>query len=299
VKIILLATFAYLFTLPAPFADRQVLAGLTLCTLRFILFIYSVSVLSMFIKSLNFLQINFSIMKKNGSIFIAMWLLFVNSGIAQTTHDTLSGQAQPADSTMTPAEDFKSVLLGTYLSFDTARSIEELYSAGNRFTLIANKWSDQWAAQYYACFTQTTLSYIEKDAAKRDAFIDAAERFFGKAQELNKTEYDEFYVMAAMMASARLSVKPGSRYKKYGDLFTSNIEKAKTINPDNPRAYYLEGTNVFYTPKMFGGGPKKALPYFEKADTLFQKQKEDDIFKPFWGKKRNTEFLKQCREAVK
>jgi hypothetical protein len=238
-------------------------------------------------------------MKKFSLILIAIYCVFKSTGIAQTNNDSVTGQAQPIDSNITPAEDLKSILLGTYLSFDTARSLDEMYSASNRFTLIANKWSDQWAAQYYACYTQTTLSYIEKDEAKRDAYIDEAERFFSKAQELNKSEYDEFYVMAAMMASARLSVKPGSRYKKYGDLFASNIEKAKTVNPDNPRTYYLQGTNIFYTPKMFGGGAKKALPYFEKADTLFQVQKEMDIFKPFWGKKRNSEFLKQCRDALK
>ena len=69
----------------------------------------------------------------------------------------------------------------------------------------------------------------------------------------------------------------------------------KEINPDNPRMYYLQGTSKFFTPKAFGGGKKAALPYFEKAETLFAKEPGGDITKPYWGKQANTYFLAQCK----
>jgi hypothetical protein len=70
---------------------------------------------------------------------------------------------------------------------------------------------------------------------------------------------------------------------------------AKENNADNPRIYFLKATSTFFTPKMFGGGAKKALPYFEKADSLFAKESKDDIAKPFWGKEANDEFMKQAK----
>jgi len=94
-------------------------------------------------------------------------------------------------------------------------------------------------------------------------------------------------------------VQPATRYKKFGDLFNENIEKAKSLQPNNPRIYYLKGNSVYYTPKMFGGGAKNALSYFEKADPLFKNESKDDIFKPYWGEKQNNQMIKKCKAEIK
>jgi hypothetical protein len=86
---------------------------------------------------------------------------------------------------------------------------------------------------------------------------------------------------------------------KYGQIFSSNLEKAKEVNPENPRMYYLQGTSKLFTPKAYGGGKKVALPYFEKAKTLFEKESNDDITKPNWGKKHNEGFLAECMKEDK
>jgi hypothetical protein len=200
------------------------------------------------------------------------------------------------DSTSVGIDEFRSILSSSYWAFDSAKSLNEMYSVSNRLGLISNKYNDQWAAQYYAGYSLTVLSYIDKDDKKRDTYLDEAEKLSEKAKQLYKTESDELYILDAMIANARLAVKPSSRYKKFGDIFNSNLEKAKNIRPNNPRIYYLQGTSVFYTPKFFGGGAKNAISYFEKADTLFQPEKHEDIFKPFWGKKQNDEMLKKCKE---
>src|SRR5690606_31425081 len=105
---------------------------------------------------------------------------------------------------------------------------------------------------------------------------------------------DETYVLSAMIANARMAVNPRSRWQKYGKIFEENLDKARELNADNPRIYYLQGTSKFFTPKMFGGGKKAALPYFEKADGLFAKESTDDIADPYWGKINNDYFLGMC-----
>jgi hypothetical protein len=235
-------------------------------------------------------------MKKQILLSLFIFAFGGNLVFSQNMLDTIRPTGHSKDSTVAVVDDFKSILSNTYWAFDSAKSLNEMYALSNRFGLIAGKFVDQWAAQYYASYSLTVLSYIDKDDKKRDTYLDEAEKLSEKAKQLYKSESDELFVLDAMIANARLAVKPSSRYKKFGDIFNSDLEKAKGLQPNNPRIYYLQGTSIFYTPKMFGGGSKKALPYYEKADTLFQVQKQDDIYKPFWGKRQNADMLKKCKE---
>jgi hypothetical protein len=223
--------------------------------------------------------------------------LSISIALSQNMPDTIKPNLK--DTAVVAADDFRSILTEAYIAFDSAKSLNEMYAVSNRLGLISGKYDNQWAAQYYAGYCFTVLSYIDKDDKKRDTYLDEAEKLSDKARQLFKAENDEFYVLDAMIANARLAVKPGSRYKKFGGIFNSNLEKAKALQPNNPRIYYLQGISIFYTPKMFGGGTKKALPYFEKADTLYMVEKNNDIFKPFWGKKQNADLLKKCLDDSK
>ena len=183
--------------------------------------------------------------------------------------------------------------------FDSAKNMNEWVAASNHLGLIAKKYSDEWAANYYACYSLTVLSYMEKDSKKKDAYLDDAELFLNKAITEYKKDYDELYVLKAMFANARLAVQPAMRYKKYGDMFNENIEKAKSLRPDNPRIYYLKGNSLYYTPKMFGGGAKNALVQFEKAEELYKNDAKDYIFKPYWGENQNKLMVAKCRAEMK
>jgi len=194
------------------------------------------------------------------------------------------------------AQDFKTVLTKTFTTFDTAQDQSVKVEQSNKMSLIAKKWDNEWAAHYYAAWSKTVLSFEEKDGDKRDAYLDEADKEKETMMSILKKETDETYVLAAMMANARLAVNPSSRWMKYGKVFSSNIESAQELNPGNPRMYYLQGMAKLHTPKAFGGGKKNAKPYFEKAETLFAKENSDDITKPYWGKQRNTQFLAECNK---
>jgi len=198
------------------------------------------------------------------------------------------------------AQDYKKTLGETVQAFFKAKEIPEKISQSNRLNLIAKKFNTEWSAPYYAALSKITLSYEEKDAAKKDAYLDDAEDQLANAAALadknNKKQQSEIYALTAMLANARLAVDPKKRWSQYGKIFESNLEKAKEQNPDNPRIYYLKATSVFFTPKMFGGGKKKSLEYFEKADALFAKERNDDITVPSWGKEVNDMFMAEARK---
>jgi hypothetical protein len=197
------------------------------------------------------------------------------------------------------AQDFKTVLEKTFTAFDTTWNQPVKIEQSNKLSLIAKKWDNEWVAHYYAAYSKVAVSYQEKDNAKKDAYLDEADKEREDAVSILKKENDETYVLAAMIANARLGVDPMQRWMKYGKIFSENLEAAKDLNPDNPRMYYLQGTSKFFTPKAYGGGKKAAMPYFEKAEGLFAKEKGGDITKPYWGKDHNTYFLNQCRQEDK
>ncbi len=197
------------------------------------------------------------------------------------------------------AQDFKQVLTETVNAFFLEKEKGQKINQSNRIGLIAKKFNTEWSTSYYAALSKILLNYEEPDAKKKDAYLDEAEDFLNTATTLadknDKIIQSEIYALDAMLANARIGVDPQKRWQKYGKIFESNLEKAKEQNVDNPRIYFLKATSVFYTPKMFGGGAKKAMEYFEKADGLFAKEAKDDITKPYWGKEAKDEFIKLAK----
>jgi hypothetical protein len=194
------------------------------------------------------------------------------------------------------AQTFEEALSDTYTRFERTDSLQSKLNTSNRFDLIASRWNDQWPAHYYAAYAKVVVSYLLKDEKQRDAMIDKAEKSLSKAKTLMRQINDEAFVMEAYIANARLAVKSGSRWKKYGAIFDEKLEEAKKINPNNPRIYFLKGQSLFYTPKAFGGGAKKALPQLEKAAALFAVEPKDKLSKPFWGERANTHYINECKK---
>ncbi len=199
---------------------------------------------------------------------------------------TLGAQAQA---------DYKTPLKATFDAFDTTYAdMTSKAALGNKLVLIAKKYPDQWAPQFYAAYSRIQLSYFEQEAAKKDAILDEADNYIAEAVRLLGKETSETEVLAATSANSRIGADPRNRYQKYGKIFEEHLEKAKTMNADNPRIYLQKGISKFYTPKMFSGGKKAAMPYFEKAQTLFAAEKRDDIEKPYWGKMSLAYFMRMA-----
>jgi hypothetical protein len=194
---------------------------------------------------------------------------------------------------------YQDALKATFTAFDTTQNYQKRVEASNKFSMIAKKWGSEWSTHYYVAYSKGVLSYMEQDEAKRDAYLDEADRELDEAISLLGKENDETYVLKGMLANARMAVKPQARWQKYGKLFDENLDKAKELNADNPRIYYLKGTSKFFTPKMFGGGKKPATPYFEKAEGLFAKESDADITKPYWGKTANAYFMSEIKKEDK
>ncbi len=178
-------------------------------------------------------------------------------------------------------------------SLYAAKKIADYQKVANSFEIVAVKENDKWLPLYYVAFSKILMSYAEKDAAKKDVYLDDAQKSIDKAFKISDKE-DELYVLQGMLHQARISVSPMSRGQKYSILAEKSFNEASVLNPDNPRIYYLRATNILHTPKMYGGGKEKALPYFQKAKEKYDKFTLLNELMPNWGKERNERNLQYC-----
>jgi hypothetical protein len=194
------------------------------------------------------------------------------------------------------AQDFTTTLKQTFNSFDAADDYTQKTALGNRLVLIAAKWDKEWTAHYYVAYSKAILSSLERDDTKRDALLDEADKEHDKTVAILGRDNDETLVLAALIANWRIAISPMLRSGQYAKVFRENMSKAKALNPNNPRIYYLQGMAKYSMPKFVGGGKQVALPYLAKADTLFAAENNSDISKPYWGKTKNAFYLNECKK---
>jgi hypothetical protein len=89
---------------------------------------------------------------------------------------------------------------------------------------------------------------------------------------------------------------PMSRYMTYGPQAAEALELAKKYNPENPRAYYLEGQDKLFTPEQFGGSKEDAKKLFELALQKFESNKPENALMPNWGKNSTEYFLSMAKK---
>jgi hypothetical protein len=175
---------------------------------------------------------------------------------------------------------------------DTSQTPEDMQKTANTFERISGKAPGEWLPYYYMGLANVRIAFMSKKKMI-DEYCDKAEAYINKADSLNPNN-SEIYVVKAMVTSARISVNPASRGSKYGPMSNEILGKAKTLDPNNPRVFVQQGTSLYYTPKMFGGGKDKAEPVLKEAVAKFATFKPATEISPNWGEKFAKDMLAKC-----
>jgi len=179
-----------------------------------------------------------------------------------------------------------------------AKTSEHFLEAAFYFKQLADEFPGQWPAFYYVGLSYIRASQHALDSKSKDDLIDKAQSMIDKAMSIKPGE-SELHALQAFLYQARLQVNPEIRGLNYSQKADASLKKAIAANPSNPRAYMLMGYNVFYTPALFGGGAKKALPLFLKARDKFNVFKPEQSYLPTWGAAENQEMIRECNQTPK
>ena len=179
---------------------------------------------------------------------------------------------------------------------DTTRSVEWLTELANSFERIANAEKTQWLPYYYAALCNVNIAnmYFQlEQLAKIDIVADKAEPLMNKAMELEKNN-SELMLLKKMFNTARMMADPMNRYMTYGPAASEALATAKSLDPNNPRVYLMEGIDKFYTPAEYGGSKEEGKKLFEEADKKFQVAKPASSIHPNWGRQMVAYFLAEA-----
>jgi len=176
----------------------------------------------------------------------------------------------------------------------TLTSSVELLALANQFERIGHAEQEQWLPAYYSayCFVRSTF-FGEMEADDKHKQLDKAQSIIDVLLKKQDKE-SEIYALQALVFQLRITDM--SKGAKYSMKASSAIEEAARLNHENPRVYYLRGSNTFHTPKFFGGGADKAKPDLEKAAQIFKTQKQKDTLMPNWGSYHNNQLLNKCKD---
>jgi tetratricopeptide (TPR) repeat protein len=165
------------------------------------------------------------------------------------------------------------------------------------FEEIYESYSDQWLPNYYAAEILITNSFEERELKVNDEMLDRAWANLDKAGKLAPSE-SEIEVMKAMYYMGMMSADPETRGPMYYQDAIIAIEQAKELNPENPRAHYLDGIMVLNMPDFMGGGPHAAKPIFLRAAEKFKSYENDDPLWPDWGANLVEEELEKMKDIA-
>lgn len=194
-------------------------------------------------------------------------------------------------------EDRYTIVMQKNLSMmDSAKSVADYLKLSNSFERIADVEKSKWVPYYYSAFCLMLSSMMDSSNAKKDSYLDKADLLLIKADSLQPNN-SEIFTLKGFSAQARMIVDPMNRWQKYGALSNSMFEKAKQLDPTNPRPDYLVGNATLYTPEQFGGGKNAALPILKASLDKYNKFTPETPISPNWGKNQLEEILKRIEPA--
>jgi len=173
-----------------------------------------------------------------------------------------------------------------------AQSSEDFLKTSNYFERVAQAETKEWLPPYYAAYGNLLAGLMINDKAIQDQYFDKALLEIDQANLLS-AENSEIYALKGYIQFMKMSVDPQARLSFMAASATS-LGKAKTLDPENPRIYLINGQNTFYTPEAFGGGKIKAKPILENAVAKFAIFRPDSEIAPTWGSERAKALLAQC-----
>ncbi len=179
---------------------------------------------------------------------------------------------------------------------------DKLQAATNMFERIAGAATSEWLPQYYLAQCNLNLGWMASkndDWKGFDAHIEKAYTALEAAEKIVGKKNAELLTLEAYVYQARIMRNPMINGPRFAGTIDGLLEKAQQLEPNNPRAYYLQGQQTFNMPSFLGGGAENALPLFETAAKKFAAFTPTSALHPNWGEGMNTRMLGIAKERVK
>ncbi|MBL7846047.1 MAG: hypothetical protein JNL40_01165 [Cyclobacteriaceae bacterium] len=175
----------------------------------------------------------------------------------------------------------------------TAQTVDELQGVVNALDRIGQAEKGRWEPLYYGAFGCLMMATREKDAQKKDGYLDQALERVNRGLEISQ-DNSELLALEGFVHMLRVSVDPGSRGQRFSGMSMKAFNKAIKADPNNPRALSLMAQMQYGTAQFFGSSTSEPCGMAKKALSLFDAVKNDDALAPRWGKEMTESMVKKC-----
>ena len=163
-----------------------------------------------------------------------------------------------------------------------------------QFEKIASVEKTNWLPNYYIAFINTTQAFGEKDKAKIETLLNAAQKAQDVCNELAQ-DNPEVLVLQAMIHTAWIVYDPMINGQRLSGDVMYILNKANKIAPENPRVVFQKASFEIGLAQYFGQDTKPMCAQIEKSIELFATFKPETAFHPSWGLDKAQEAVKACK----
>lgn len=178
---------------------------------------------------------------------------------------------------------------------NNSKSSDQFLLAANHFERIASAEPKEWLPLYYAAYANVNAGMSASGNSTKDELFDKALSQLKMAEKISGSN-SEIIALEGYAVLMKLAVDPMVRGMQMMPEGMSLLEKAKAINPENPRSYLIQGQFVFFMPEAFGGGKARARPILQTGKEKYDLQNPATSIEPRWGKNRLEDLLRQSNE---
>ena len=177
--------------------------------------------------------------------------------------------------------------------FGEAQTIADLQMTANSFARISNVTPEDWLSPYYESQCYVLISFREKETAKKDEYLDKAQKILNPLLNSQATN-SEVFALQSLLYTARLTVDPMTRGQEYMALSSGAYQRSLALNPTNPRALYLQLSNEVGMAQFFGEDVSR---YCDRIHELYSHWDEFNVgerFYPNWGINQLEDLMQNC-----
>jgi tetratricopeptide (TPR) repeat protein len=137
--------------------------------------------------------------------------------------------------------------------------------------------------EYYLGYIDYQMAVVVHlmDKESAPAYLDSSVEHLEKAIEKDDN-LAEAHALLSSCYGMQISFSPMSGIWR-GPKSGSEMAKAKSLSPENPRVALLGAIGTYNTPAMFGGGKEKGFEALKESAELFSRWKCIDSLQPDWG----------------
>jgi tetratricopeptide (TPR) repeat protein len=165
-------------------------------------------------------------------------------------------------------------------------SENDFEQAKNILIQFTSEADHQALVEYYLGYIDYQFGVVvhRMDKEKAPAYLDSAVEHLEKAI-VKDDSFAEAHALLSSCYGIQISFYPLSGIWR-GPKSGSEMDKAKTLTPENPRVALLGAIGTYNTPALFGGGKEKGFEALKKAAELFGRWKTADSLQPDWGREQ-------------